>query len=109
MTPRVLGAVLTLPVLEVLRLHHDPRAVLASVLAVRPRVLDACHHRMRDLPRARSAAIVAHVPHDDRAIAKAQLGAMVLTDPNALGKPESRDQRIDRLAHVRVDEHRYDG
>ena len=66
--------VLPLAVLEVGRLHQDPRAILPGPRAVtrgrRPR---APSPRWVDLARARGAAVAAHVGDDHRAVADLEL------------------------------------
>src|SRR5262249_36287378 len=91
------------------RLHLDRGAVRSRALAVRLRVVDAHDDRARHLAGPRRAALAPHVGDDERAaVAAAELRAMVLADPAPLGEPERRGQPRDRLAHVRVDEHRDD-
>ena len=106
---RVLDGVLALAVLEVGRLHDDARAVRAGALAVGTRVLDAHGHRVRDLARARRPALAADVADDHGAVAEAQLRAVVLADPHALGEAEGRAEPGDGGAHVGIDEDRDDG
>jgi len=52
---------------------------------------------------------MAHVADDDRPVSKAELRAVVLADPDTLGKPEGGTQPLHRLAYVWVDEHGDDG
>jgi hypothetical protein len=74
---QVLGGVLALAVGEVLRRREDPGAARASALVMPVGVLDAHHHRVRVLARARQAVAVAGVPHDDRPeVAERELGTM---------------------------------
>ena len=54
------------------------------------RVLDAHHHRVRDLARSRGPALVADVTDDDRAVAETELRAVVLADPHALDEAKRR-------------------
>src|ERR1035437_10441829 len=83
----VLGRVLPLTVFEICRLHDDLRAVRSGALAVGARAVHTNHHRMRDLAGPRRPAVVAHVADDRRSLANAQLRAVVLADPDALGEP----------------------
>src|SRR5258708_2702146 len=71
-------------------------------------VVDAHHHRVRHLARSRRLALSTHVADDDRAVAETELRAMVLADLHALDKAEGPAQPAHRIAHVRVDEDRYD-
>ena len=80
----------------------------AGVLAVRPRVVDAHHDRVRLLVRARRAAPVADVADDHGPVAVAELRAVVLADLHALAEAEGVLEERDRRAHVGVDEHRDD-
>src|SRR6202043_617147 len=91
------------------RLRLDARTVRAGVLAVGARVVHADHHRVRGLTRTRRVAVTADIADDQRTVAEGELGAVVLTDPDPLHKPERGAQPVDRLANVRVDEDGDDG
>jgi hypothetical protein len=62
-----------------------------------------------DLARARGAAVAVHVADDQRAIAEAELRAVVLSNPHPLREAERLGEPGDRLPDVGVDEHRDDG
>jgi hypothetical protein len=53
---------------------------------VRVGVVDAHHHRVRDLARSRRPAVAANIANNDGTVAKAELRAVVLADPYALDK-----------------------
>src|ERR1700691_1123821 len=100
----VLGGVLPLAVREVGRLLDDASTVLAGALTVRVRIVYTHHHRVRGLARPRRSAVVADITENHRAIANAQLRAVVLAYLHTLDNPERRAQPVNRRAHVRIDQ-----
>src|SRR5271165_4341345 len=84
----ILRGVLALAVGEVGRLHHDARALLAGMLAMRTRVVHSHQHAVRDLAGARLPALVARFAHDHRGVGDAELRAVALTDAQPLAEPE---------------------
>ena len=87
-------------------IYPDVRAAvgwLAAAFGTVERILDADHHGRRDLARPRRALVVADVAEDHGAVAEAQLGAVVLADPDALDRPERRGEPVDGGAHVGID------
>src|SRR5439155_8572468 len=105
----VLGRVLALTVLKVPRLHDDARPVRLRPFVVRCRVVDAHHHRMRNLAWSRRPALVAHIANDQGSVAELELRAVAFADAHALHKSECLAQPVDRRADIRVDQHGYDG
>ena len=108
MTCEVLCLELPLPVLEIRRLHEDSRTVGPGALAVGPGVIYTNHHRVGLLALARWAPVMTYIADDDGPVAEAELGAVVLADPDALDKTECSFEPRHRFAHVRIDEHRDD-
>jgi len=106
---RVFRRVLPLAVFEVGRFHQNPRAVRPGAFAVSVDVVHPHHHRMRHLTGPRGAALLANVADDDRAVAEAELRAVVFADPHPLDKAERLAQPRDRLPHVWIDENGDDG
>ena len=88
--------------------YPDVRAAvawLADAFGFVERVRIGADHRAQLSIGADGAVIVAD---DDRSLADAELRAVALADPDSLDEPERSGQPVDRLAHVRVDEHRDD-
>jgi len=99
----ILGFVLGLAILKVGRFHDDASAVCPSLLAVGPRVLHSHHHRVGHLVWSGRTAVPAHISDDHRAVAHAQLRAVVLTDTDPLNETEGSLEPGDRFPHVGVD------
>ena len=100
----VLGGELPFAVLEIGRLHQDPRAGRPGPLALGARVIRAHHHRVGDLTAAGRSAITPHVADDHRTVAEPELGAVVLADPHPLDEAERRRQPGHGLADIGVDQ-----
>lgn len=107
MTPKVLGAVLTLAIHVVGRFIEDLRSVESRALAVRARVLHAHEYRVGGLAAAWWHAVTADVTDDHcAAVSDGHLRPMVLTDLQALDEAKGLAQPAHGRAHIGIDEHR---
>jgi hypothetical protein len=75
-----------------------------GAFAMSVHVVDAHHHRVRHLTGSRWPALVADVADDDRAVAEAELRAVVFADTYPLDKAERLAEPRDCLSHVWIDE-----
>lgn len=79
-----------------------------GALAVGPGVVHTNHHRVGFFALAQGTPVMTSIADDDGPVAEAELGAVVLADPDALNKTERGFEPLHRFAHVRRYEHRDD-